>query len=58
MKDIKIGSTWWAGGDYRFVVTKISDNEKNTWIHYKDLTSDKEYSCYLESFLSRFTEIL
>lgn len=58
MKDIKIGSRWWAGGDYYFVVTRISNSETSTWIHYKEVGSTKEYSCYLESFLSRFKEIV
>jgi hypothetical protein len=58
MKEVTIGSIWWSGHNQRFIVTKISQDNTNTWVHYKDLNSTKEYSCYLESFLSRFMEIL
>ena len=58
MKEVTIGSTWWGGHTQRFIVTDISQDKTNTWIHYKDLNSTKEFSCYLESFLSRFMEIL
>ena len=56
MKKVKIGSKWWGSNNQHFVVTNISNDNTNTWIHYKELNSTKEFSCYLESFLSRFTE--
>ena len=58
MKKVTVGSRWWAGCDEKFVVIAIVEQGSNTWVHYRDNTSKestREYSCYLESFLSRFT---
>jgi hypothetical protein len=58
MKLVTAGSQWWAGGGTRFVVSKIVEEGKNTWVHYyNDNNHDQKYSCYLEAFLGRFTEL-
>jgi hypothetical protein len=56
----KVGSRWYAD-DIRqvFHVLHTIELEGHTWVHYiKDKTTDineiREYSCYLESFLTRF----
>ncbi len=55
--EIKEGSRW-AGSDYRqaFLVLSVVDTGKEVWVHYRDENGDppREYSCYKESFLSRF----
>ena len=53
----KEGSKW--GGSERdiFYVMHTIEIEGHTWIHYKKVNSDKEYSCYVESFLQRFREL-
>ena len=53
---VKKGSQWWAGEGKKFVVLDEVVIEGYVWIHYRDALGDppKEYSCYKESFMSRF----
>lgn len=59
--DIKIGSSWWGGNSAKFVVigTMIIDGKE--WVYYRSAKPKddmpQEYSCYKESFLSRFTQL-
>ena len=58
MTIVKEGSTW-EGSDHKtFMVIHTIERDGHTWIHYRDEEGDppKEYSCYLESFVNRFTE--
>lgn len=60
MNKVTVGSRWWGGGDDQFVVIAVIEQEGHTWVHYRDNSGNapsKEYSCYLESFLSRFKEL-
>lgn len=61
MAEVKIpsnGSRWTAYDGNTFHVLSTIDLEGHTWVHYvKEGTEPQEYSCYLESFLSRFTEL-
>ena len=52
----KDGSKW-VGPDYEIIFTVLHtiELEGNTWVHYRN--DKQEYSCYLESFLQRFSEI-
>lgn len=55
---IKEGSRWWAGDQKKFVVLHVIEQEGHTWVHYRDESADpKEFSCYKESFLQRFTPL-
>ncbi len=58
---IKQGSKWVGNGDHIFRVIHVIDLEGHTWIHYikenAPEDSDREYSCYEDSFLSRFREL-
>ena len=53
--NIKQGSRWTGGDRKVFTVISVVELEGHTWVHYRDDT--KEYSCYQESFLSRFTPL-
>ena len=58
---VKVGSKW-AGNDSNvFRVIHVVELDDHTWIHYikenASEESNREYSCYEESFLSRFREI-
>lgn len=60
MKIPKEGSIWQeqSGITFRVITTIILDNKY--WIHYINngtTNRTREYSCYLESFLERFTEV-
>ena len=61
MTMIREGSKW-NGGDHKiFRVLHTIEVEGHTWVHYiKDNAPEdetREYSCYQESFLSRFTPL-
>ena len=48
----KDGSKWTAGDHREFTVLHTVELNGNMWIHYRD--NEREYSCYVESFLQRF----
>ena len=58
---IKEGTKWRTSSDKQFVVLHVIEQDGHTWVHYRDeknLPSEsapREYSCYVESFLSRFS---
>ena len=58
---VKTGSKWSSVTGQEFRVLDVVELEGQTWVHYikqdapEDL--DREYSCYEESFLSRFREL-
>jgi len=51
---IKEGSKWSGSNNKVFYVKAVVVLEGNTWVHYGEWGNDREYSCYQESFLSRF----
>lgn len=57
MKAIKVGSRWRATEGQQFIVLSVVTIEGQTWVHYRNDVKEnpREYSCYIESFLSRFT---
>lgn len=61
MTIIKEGSRWNDGKGITFRVMHVVELEGHIWIHYinDSLPEDKnrEYSCYQESFLSRFNPL-
>jgi len=58
---IKVGSKWVGNENNIFRVIHVIELDDHTWIHYiKDNApedSTREYSCYEESFMSRFREV-
>jgi hypothetical protein len=58
---VKVGSKWVGNGDNIFRVIHVVELDDHIWIHYikENATEDlnREYSCYEESFLSRFRQI-
>jgi len=61
MTMIKEGSRWSGGNHEVFRVLHTIEVEGHTWVHYiKDNAPEdgtREYSCYQESFLSRFNPL-
>jgi hypothetical protein len=58
----KNGSKWSGTGQDIFHVLHTIELEGHTWVHYikethKDTNEVREFSCYLESFLSRFNPL-
>jgi hypothetical protein len=54
---LRVGSKWWSGNGKIFYVKSVVALEDNTWVYYVEQGTDREYSCYLESFLERFKEM-
>lgn len=58
---VKEGSVWRTTDDKKFRVLGIVEAEGHTWVHYRnelkgfDQSDAKEYSCYIESFVERFS---
>jgi hypothetical protein len=54
----KEGSRWTAYDGNIFRVLNTTEIDEHIWVHYiLEGKFPREYSCYLESFLSRFSEI-
>jgi hypothetical protein len=58
---VKVGSKWVGNENNIFRVIHVIELDDHTWIHYiKDNAPEdlnREYSCYEESFLSRFRQV-
>lgn len=56
---IKDGSRWGGSDRKVFIVLNTVEQEGHTWIHYREEVGNppREYSCYQESFVSRFTAL-
>jgi hypothetical protein len=57
---VKVGSKWVGNENHTFRVIQVVEIDGHTWVHYikenAPEDSNREYSCYMESFLSRFRE--
>ena len=57
---VKTGSKWSSVTGQEFRVLDVIELQGHTWVHYinenQPEDSNREYSCYEESFLSRFRE--
>ena len=55
---IESGQVWGTIDRKEFRVIDVVDVGNNTWVHYINEQTGQEYSCYKESFESRFTPLL
>lgn len=57
---VKPGTVWTSNNEKEFVVLHVIEIEGKTWVHYRDQDCPEchEYSCYIESFIARFTPII
>lgn len=57
---IKIGSKWSGGEGTIFIVLGSTEIEGNKWVYYRKENTDppQEFSCFEESFLARFIQVL
>jgi hypothetical protein len=57
----KDGSRWTGGNRDTFrILNTVKELEGHTWVHYIKENAEgdpREYSCYLESFLQRFSPL-
>ena len=63
MTKVKEGSVWRTTDDKKFRVLSVTEVEGHTWVHYRQdlgikvpVVECKEFSCYIESFVERFSE--
>jgi hypothetical protein len=56
MKMPKNGSLWSSAQGNTFRVLHTIEIDGQIWVHYIKDSGNEEYSCHLESFLSRFWE--
>jgi hypothetical protein len=56
---VKQGSRWIDNNEKMFHVIDVVELNGHTWVHYirEDKNSTQEYSCYIESFISRFRQL-
>jgi hypothetical protein len=47
----------WHSIEKKFIVLHTVEQDGHTWVHYRDEVGNppREYSCYKESFLQRFS---
>lgn len=59
IEDVTEGSFWSTADGREFLVLSVSEQEGNTWVHYRrnDRRDSQEYSCFVESFIQRFVRI-
>ena len=59
MTKIQEGTRWSASDRKVFIVIHEIEVDGHTWVHYRDEKGEpaREYSCYKESFLSRFSKL-
>lgn len=57
---VKTGSKWSSVTGQEFRVLDVIELQGHTWVHYikehAPENENREYSCYVESFLSRFKQ--
>jgi len=46
---------WTSTNRTEFLVLEVVDVDGHTWVHYRNVKTGDEYSCYQESFEQRFT---
>jgi hypothetical protein len=59
---VKPNTRWWDGNGAYFHILAVTNIEGKDWVHYikegdvreDRLPGENEYSCFLESFVSRF----
>ena len=59
--EIKNGSRWSGSNGKVYHVLHVVELEGHTWVHYiletKEQDINKEFSCYQESFVQRFSPL-
>ena len=58
MDNVTVGSRWKGSDHNEFVVRAIEVEDDGTWVRYGRHAQDTTYSCLIDAFLHRFTEIL
>ena len=54
---VKEGYVWSGMDQKEFRIINITEIEDHTWVHYINIKTGQEYSCYKDSFEARFTPV-
>jgi hypothetical protein len=51
----KLSKYWIGSNHHEFELINVWTDNDVKWARYRDILNDREYTCYLEAFLARFT---
>lgn len=51
----KLSKYWTGSNHHEFELLNVWTEKDVKWARYRDILNDREYTCYLEAFLDRFT---
>ena len=51
----KLNKYWLSSNHHEFELLNVYTESDVKWARYRDILNDREYTCYLEAFLARFT---
>ena len=51
----KLSKYWLSSNHQEFELINVYTQDGAKWARYRDILNDREYTCYLEAFLQRFT---
>jgi len=51
----KLSKYWLSTNHQEFELLNVYSEADVQWARYRDILKDREYTCYLEAFLARFT---
>jgi len=57
---VKAGTSWEGSDRKKFIVISVTEIDGHTWVHYRNdsgFNEPREYSCYADSFIQRFTPV-
>lgn len=55
IEPLRAQALWTDGRDREFrIISLVQDLEGHDWVHYRNIKTEEEYSCWQESFLLRF----
>jgi hypothetical protein len=60
MKPVREGTKWGSADNKVFVVIhEVEADDGHKWVYYRDAVGNppREYSCYADSFIQRFTPV-
>jgi hypothetical protein len=50
-------SRWWDGKGNYFRISEVTELDNKLWIFYTNEKSNQQYSCLLDAFLTRYTNL-
>ena len=54
---MNLNSVWRDSSGKEFYIEMIDHTADGSWIHYRAVGTDREYSCLIDAFKERFTKV-